>query len=447
MKTKIFLIFAVVAYLYSCGDDHLNKPRGSSDAVPSQILNPRVKNISGGSIIYYDRPDDKNLRYVKAVYTTDDGVEMDATASYFTDSLFIQGFKDACTVTVNLYSVSATEVMSPPVPVTISPQTPPYLVALENLEILPTFLGVRAATINETGAKLGIAMYKKNPATDRFEEIGLNFPNRLNTNINFSVKGQDTIENVYMVKIRDQWGHWSSEKIAAITPWYEEELNKKLFNEVRLCNIKEGDGTDLSEQQEGQILPSNYWGHFMHWWGGSDVKFIALWDGVYGRNTTTCYHTRPTGKLPQHFTIDLGKLYSLSRIIIWGRFADTQLGAGGNDFQHVYKNGFPKHIQLYGSTYTGNDSRELKDDIDNPEYWVDLGEYFLRRADGTMDMITDSGSAGTEEDRIQLQKGHEFEFPEGLPKVRYFRFRTYSVYNPAVNAVMIGEISLFGTDK
>jgi hypothetical protein len=316
------------------------------------------------------------------------------------------------------------------------------------MEIHPTFLGVRVATQNEMKDKLTIAIYKKNQENGKFEEIGMEFTNW--DEISASVKGQDTIQSVYMAKIRDQWGHWSGEKEATITPWYEEELDKTLFKEVRLCNVIEGyTGNDIPSQA-GQLLPSNYWGHFMHWWSGSNVRFEYLWDKEKMISTTKCYHTRPASKLPQHFTIDLGKPYTLSRILIWGRIADTEMGAASNDTQHAFRNGFPKHIQLYGSTYTGPDITMLQDDIDNPEYWVDLGYYTLHRADGSVDMITGTGTGasadfGTAEDRILLQKGHEFEFPVEAPKVRYFRFRTWECYNPAVNAVMLGEISLFGT--
>ncbi len=444
MRSKILILILAVIAFYACGDDNKNTPRGSS-AVPAQILNPTVKNIAGASIIYYDRPDDINLRYVKAVYTTDDGITMDATASFFTDSILVQGFRNAGNFQVKVYSVNAAEVMSEPVIVDISPQEPSYLTAFAGMEVSPTFLGIRLKMNNETSSKLAIATYKKNKATGDFEEIDMHFTTQ--PEISYSIRGQDTIEYEYGVRIRDQWGHWTEQmKTYTITPWFEEELNKKMFKEVRLCNITEGNTGDMPSQ-DGFLLPSNYWGHFMHWWSGSDVKFEYLWDGQKGTSTGKCYHTRSTGKLPQHFTIDLGMAYSLSRILIWGRWSDTGMGASSNDNQHVFKNGFPKRIQLYGSTYTGPDIYQLHDDIDNPEYWVDLGQYFLRRADGSLDMVATSTSYGTEEDRALLQKGHEFEFPGDAPRVRYFRFRTHEVYNPAVVAVMLGEISLFGTSK
>lgn len=442
MKSKIFLaILAVI--LYACGDDHMNKLRGGTE-MPAKVLNVSVKNISGASIIYYDRPDDPNMRYVKAVYTTDDGVKMDATASFYTDSIVIEGFRDACECDVKLYSVNATEGLSEPVVVKINPERPPYLRAFDDMEIVPTFLGVRFRTKNETQAKLMLSAYKKNMATGEFEEINQHFTTL--GEVNYSVKGQDTIEWEYGVRIRDKWGHWTEGmKTNFVKPWFEQELDKKLFKEVRLCNVIAGNTGDMPDQT-GFLLPSNYWGHFMHWWSGSDVKFEYLYDGQKGTSTGKCYHTRNNSVLPQHFTIDLGQPYTLSRILIWGRWSDTGMGASSNDNAHVFKNGFPKTIQIYGATYDGPDIYQLHDDIENPEYWTLLDTYTLRRADGTTDLITTTGSYGTEEDRLILQQGHEFEFPDAH-KIRYFRFRTLECYNPAVSSVMLGEISLFGTSK
>ena len=450
MKIKMFFVFTLAAFLFfSCGDDNMNQPRGNSDA-PAKVIYRQVKNIPGGAIIYYERPDDNNLRYVKAVYTTDDGVDRDATASFFTDSILVRGFKDACNVTVNLYSVNASEVMSDPVPVPVSPETPVYKKALADLEINPTFGGIRLLTNNETGEKLTIALYKKDPDTDKFEEIGLNFT-ELNE-INYKVMGQEPVENVYMAKIRDQWGHWSEEKTATITPWFEEQLDKRLFREVRLCNVIEGYTGETIPDQTGFLMPSNYWGHFMHWWSGSNVRFEYLWDGEFGTSTTKCYHTRSNCVLPLHFTIDLGASYKLSRILVHGRFSDTEMGAGSNDTQWVYRAGFPKYVKLYGATYDGPDMMQLGDDLNDADYWIDLGDYYLRRADGSLDMITGAGTGGsadfgTIEDHQILKDGHELEFPEWAPKIRYFRFRVMENYNPAVNNVQLGEITLFGDGR
>jgi hypothetical protein len=130
MKSKFFVWMFVASFLISCGDDSVNVPHGSKTA-PQQVTVTKVVDKAGASVIYFRTPDDSNLKYVRAEWTTDDGVARDATASFFTDSLVIVGFKDACTVDVKLYSVSAGEAASEPVIQQVSPKRPPYLIAFD----------------------------------------------------------------------------------------------------------------------------------------------------------------------------------------------------------------------------------------------------------------------------------------------------------------------------
>ena len=153
MKPFKIAFFAVLLALYACGDDQVNYPTGSTE-VPLQVKVTEVKNFSGASIIYYDRPNDKNLQYVKAVWTTDDGIEYNQTASFYTDSILVDGFGNEGSYKVKLYSVSHGQTYSAPVEVTVNPTRPPYLVAYDNLRIMPTFMGIRVTAENATGAKL-----------------------------------------------------------------------------------------------------------------------------------------------------------------------------------------------------------------------------------------------------------------------------------------------------
>ena len=419
-KNKLIILAAAIFALYSCGEDNVNSPIGSKD-VPKQITVTSVKDISGASIIYYNKPDDKNLKYVRAVYTTDDGVVKDATASFYTDSLLIDGFANAGTFTVEIYSVSTGEVSSAPVRTTINPQIPPHLVAAENMELYPTFAGIRIAAPNETEAKLSFGSYKKNAAGE-WEEIGMYYT--VAKDISFSVRGQESTEAEFGVRVRNRWGHWSEIKTLTAIPWYEAECSKSLFREV-------------------VNLPSDE--RIQHTWSGSNTAFSNLWDGRILRGIATCFHTRPGGTaLPQHITMDLGKAYTLSRMLIWGRGNSTNMGGSGNDWTHVWTGGHPLQVQLYGSTYAGNDPTQLADDIEDPS-WVLIGDHFLRRADGSVDPVL-GNNGGTAEDIALLERGHEIEFPADAPKVRYFRFRTMMTYGGA-SAVMLDEFSFFGSDE
>ena len=124
MKPIKIAFFIALMLLYACGVDQLNNPIGSTE-VPKQVTVKEVVNISGASIIYYDRPNDANLQYVKAVWTTDDGIEYNQTASFYTDSVVVDGFGSEGSFKVKLYSVSHGQTFSAPVEVTVNPLRPP----------------------------------------------------------------------------------------------------------------------------------------------------------------------------------------------------------------------------------------------------------------------------------------------------------------------------------
>jgi hypothetical protein len=396
------------------------QPIGSKTP-PAQIVNPRVKNIDGASIIYYDRPDDTNLKYIKAVYTTEDGTKFDASASFYTDSILIEGFGSAGEYEVKLYSVSTGEAYSEPVIVKVNPGTPPYLTAYGNIEIAPTFAGFLVKTKNETKAKLSLFAYKKDNDTGDWQEINAFYTTA--GNINYAVRGQDTTPAEFGVKVRDRWGHWSEMKTARFTPWYEMQCDKKKFAEV--IN-----------------LPSDT--RIQHTWSGSNTGFDKLWDERAWINAEYCFHTKATDPMPQHFTIDLGETYSLSRMLVRGRGQSKTQGAGSDRFEFSFDAGYPLQIQILVSTEQHEVSK-LEDNIVDPS-WIPVitGEDgYLRRADGT---TTNSKLAPlTDEDKIILDRGQEFQFPADT-KGRFIRFRTMSTYG-AVSTVMLDELTFFGSDK
>ena len=127
MKKKLYkygLLYIGVA-LAACADNaDLNEPAGSTTP-PAQVLNATVKNLPGAAIIYYDLPDDQNLKYVRASYKVDNMVRT-VNASFYTDSLVVEGFPTKGEYDIELYSVSYGEVVSSPLVVKVNPDTPPY---------------------------------------------------------------------------------------------------------------------------------------------------------------------------------------------------------------------------------------------------------------------------------------------------------------------------------
>jgi hypothetical protein len=437
MKKNIIIIITCMLCL-ACGEDNVNNPRGSTE-VPLQVTVTDVIDINGASIIYYDCPDDKNLKYVKAVWVTDDGIEYSQTASFYTDSILVDGFGSEGTYTVNLYSVSTGETPSQPVKVSVNPKRPPYLVAYDKMRILPNFMGIRVLSENETGARLDFRTFKKDTLTNEYVEVGTEY--LVSPNIEYYNRGHaaDTLQ-YFRVQIRDRWGHWSPPKDTAIIPWFEITLPKAgYFAEVRMCRSDLGPSDDGSPPPENELehLPSNYWGHRQHVWGGSMGVFTQLFNGIVG-GAGECYHSSTVAPLPAHFTIDLGAQYTLSRMLLWPR----------NDAANLFRGGHPQIVHVYGASYNGSDWYELVDDINDAEAWLDLGLFYFSRADGSFDPYPSTGYL-TSGDNAILANGHEMILKSIDQKIRYIRVQTIKCFsvNTASNAVMIGEITLFGSDK
>jgi hypothetical protein len=438
MLKKVFFIITSVAFLYSCGVDHVNEPWGTKE-IPKQITVTKVVDKEGSSVIYFQQPDDKNLKYVRAEWTTDDGVTMDATASFYTDSIIVQGFRDACNVDVKLYSVSYGNTSSEPVIQPVNPKTPPYRAIAETMSVTPYFLGLKTLADNETGARLSFYTYRKNDAIQGgWEEIGQY--HTAAPKVRYTIGKQDTIETVFAVRIKDNFGHWSDYKEFTLKPWWEELCDKSKFAENKVYRIDEILGEPVWDSE-----CTDWDGHQMHSWSGSNVSFDKLWDGYKMYQAARCYHTKTSGnKIPQSFCIDLGKGYTLSRVLAWPRASDTRMGGSSDDWQHVWKGGMPKHVRIYGSTYTGDDpTHNLADDFKDPS-WSLIGDDFFRRADGSTDPL--ASGVGTEDDRLVLEAGFEVVFEDPGHKIRYIRFQTVELYSFAT-AVMLDELEFYGSDK
>ncbi|MGV8091074.1 MAG: DUF5000 domain-containing lipoprotein [Mangrovibacterium sp.] len=411
MKNTLIYLTLCLFLFTSCDQAvDVNIPYGDKIS-PAQVSNVRVKDSYGESVIYYDRPDDPNLKYVKAVYVTDDGIRFDANASYYTDSILINGFGKAGTYDVELYSVSYGEVYSAPVKVPINPLTPPYIVAWEHLTVSPTFGGIHLLTENGTGAKLAIRTFKKNFADD-WEEIGMYYTTT--AKIDFSVRGQESIETEFGIQVRDRWGHLSEIKSFVLTPFFELKCDKKLFKK--------------------EILPTDT--YIMHNWGNNPTPtFEYLWDDIIFLNNARCFHTRPTDTMPQHFTIDLGKEYRLSRFVVHGRGEFIAYGGPTDRWQAFYAAGDLKDFELWGSTNPNRTTGTFD------ESWFKIGDYTRKRADGSTD--PQAIKPLTDEDRALILAGHEFIVPDETPKLRWIRLRALTNYGNVGN-IYIDELTFYG---
>ena len=407
MKKTIYLILAasVLFGVSACKSADAIKPLGAS-VVPTQVMVTDVVNESGQAIIYYDLPDDKNLKYVKAKFSPREGEEMEVNASYFTDSLVVNGFKDAGEYEVWLYSVSFGENYSEPVKVKVNPETPPYQLVAKTLSCVQSFGGVNVSYENPTKADLAVSV-EKLESDGSWSEVNTNYSSV--DKVTFSARGQDPVPSTFRVAVTNHWGDVAYSPNYDITPLYETLCDKSLFS--------------------GMVLGGDIW-EITTWGGASNYNSLeCAFDGSYSR-TAPIFQTKATGSVPLSWSIDLGKEYVLSRY----KFYACQ----------GFKAGHPKTFEIYGAKELNPDpSVELVDAFGNVDpYYTLLGKFESFRPSGIT--VPSSVEANTAEDQLLLSNGEEFEFPLGLEPVRYVRIRVTSTWDK-VQYIEVPEIDLFGS--
>jgi hypothetical protein len=435
MKARIFLAALLLAA--SCGPADLNAPFGNKTP-PKQVTPREVKNMPGAAVIYYDRPADVNLKYVRAVYTVD-GEQRVTNASYYTDSILVEGFGDTTEQVVNLYSVSYGDAASEPVHVTIHPKTPAYLQVIDSLTIEATYGGIRITTTNELGAAIAYGVCKWEETDSMKRDSGWVEKSMVYSKaarFSYALRKQQNVEARFGVFTKDRWGRRSALKEATLTPWLEVQCDPKNFAWYETVFDTPGNHTYSNGHHETK----------------------TLWDDKVGQNGAYGYHSPPASAFPQNITINLGKKYILSRIVLHGRFIysgsrrdiltyPTEGIGGGSliDYRYIFKDGYPKVLQIWGAANTP--SRTNKD---LTVYFTKIGDFELPRADGSFVLSTVSSQNNTGDltaDDIDLIiQGQEFQIPGTFnDPVQYIVVSVQETYGSSTTGpVMIDQLSFFG---
>lgn len=397
-KTIKYLVMAVsILYMYACGDSDLNHPMGST-IVPAQIEVKNIKNLNGKSVIFFNRPDDKNFKYLKVVYQTDTE-KRSTNVSYYTDSITVEGFGAAGEYAVNLYSVSAGEAYSEPVVIKVNPLNPPFLFAYESLKVLPTFGGIRIIANNINGEMLTFYAYKKNTKGE-WNETGALYTTA--EKISQSIRGIEAEEAEFGVVIKDRWGHRSEMLTTTLTPWYEEMCDKKKIGFLKIDS-----------------------------WESHTQPISVLWDGITTDwNKTFMNKLYYTDKSTQ-ITIDLGRKYKLSRMELHGRKTAT-------NFTSIFTNLYPKTIEVWGR----NDDQTTGFDENDPS-WTKILSTVIKRADGTtadQDLVPLINA-----DREIAIRGSEAIFFDDILPTRYVCFRSIVNYGNRSSRFNLNELTFYGT--
>ncbi len=389
----------ILLHFSSCTDNaDMNEPIGSKIA-PAQVLNVTVKNEPGSAIIYYDLPDDQNLKYVRASYMVDN-IERQVNASFYTDSLIVDGFPEEGEYEVKLYSVSYGETVSEPLSVIVNPLNPPYKEVRSTLQASRTFGGIRINWDGNTKkSDLAIGVLRKE-GDDIWSQIDMYYTE--SEKGVFYVYGLEAITTDFGIFVRDRWGHLSDTLYVTETPLYEEECDKSLFRKMMLP-------TDTYE---------------CHTWStatqGNDMT--RLWDGI--TDADPCFQTKTNSNMPQWFTFDLGRNYKLSRFIMVSRYYPNKYG-------NTFQKGHPKIFEIWGSNNPNPDGSF-------DDSWTLLSEYESVKPSGGG--VNDPLTA---EDQEVAKNGENFSIPDSAPAVRYIRFLTKETWGKT-RFMHLHELTFFG---
>jgi hypothetical protein len=366
-------VLALVLVLNACEDSEYREPVGSATGIPAQVTEVRVTNRAGKATIHYDVPSDPNLLYVRAQYSLSNGRTMDVKASYFTDSLVVDGFADTNEHEVKLYSVNRQGAGSEPLTVTVQPLEAPIWGVLRSIDIRDAFGGYKLTAVNKREEAIGILVMEKNVLNEW--EVNNDLSVYTSTDSILSLRsGMDTLTREYAIAIRDRWENYTDTVYKVINPIYEVELNTANFKHFPLP----GD----PGQQPGAAVGN-------------------MWDKRYGWPVSFSSLAAETLNVPSIVTVDLGVAAKLSKVWIRPFQELSSLYFGFTTL---------KRFELWGSS-----SPNLNGQLDGS--WTLLGTYEMKKPSGS------PGNTETASDKEAAAAGFYYDIDLNAPKVRYMRIR------------------------
>lgn len=370
MKRILFFIsiIGVLAFLNSC-EENVKGPLFANSEAPGPITSPKVENLPGAAIISYTLPEDEDLLYVKAAYKLANGKMVEAKSSNFLSSVKVEGFGDVGEQIVTLYAVNRSENESTPVEVIVNPELPDVNSVQSTIEMVADFGGVLYRWKNENNASLSF-MVLATDSTGALSEVETVYS--AVTDGQYTVRGFAPDEKVFGILVRDRWDNYSDTAKIKVTPLFEEELDKNIFEKITLDND--------------------------HDWAAWEGRYEYSFDG----NKSTFNHTWAGTGWPQNFTVDLGVVARLSRLNIVQRQT------------FFYRHGNLRLFDVWGSKEEPSQDGSL----DN---WLPMRVASSPYNNGCVSIRPSEQGGTAAEDQEHFENGDEFSFTLDDPEVRYIR--------------------------
>ncbi len=381
--------------LVACDDNlEFRQPLGTDMTAPPPVTNVQVENLDGKAKISYTLPKSDNLLYVKANYQLASGQMMEAKATFYQDTIVVEGFADTLEHQVALYSVSRNEVASDPVFVTVKPLEAPFMRVFKSIDVVDAFGGYNLNALNPSRDNIAIMVMRKNEFDD-FEVDNFKSVFTRTDEITSKIRGLDTVAQELAIFVKDIWNNSSDTLYTTIRPIYEAKLDPQPFRAF----VLPGDAPQVTN--------------------GARLEYA--WDGRMGWPYTSFTHQINGGNGPHIVTFDTGVLAKISRV--WIRpFPE------GDRWYYLST---MKRFEIYGS-----ESPSLSGELDDS--WILLGSYEVVKPSG-LPYGTDSA-----EDQATAAAGFSWEVDLNAPKVRYIRIRCLENFAGGT-AQSMNEIEVYGS--
>lgn len=368
---RIFMLSFVLSFV-GCSEDKGPQPLENNSNAPASVSNVTIVNLPGKAKLTYTLPSDDDLLYVVARYTLENGTPMEVKASYYSNSLLLQGFSGQKPTEVKIYAVNRSEKESNPVTVTVTPGKAPIYDIYDSLVAQPDFGGIRITADNPTKEEIGILVMQKNLQND-WVPLSTSIYTSVDE-IKQSLRGFEAVDQNFAIVVRDKWLNYSDTLEITLKPLFEQLMPKSAYVGVKLANDTKVIGTyPVSNLFDGQ---------FLEWWGS--------------------YFTDRTVDVGNHLvTWDIGAKTKLSRLRIWN-FSEP---IGGQRL--YYYLGAMKKFRIWGSNQVSDPNLETG--------WTLLGEYEIKKPSGL------PYSQENNDDLIAARDGADYEIPLDKPAVRYLR--------------------------
>lgn len=405
MKNNLLLISLIAILLVGCNEDEL-KPMSHNATPPGQVTNIQVENLPGKAKLTYTLPNDPDLLYVKAVYQLNSGVMREIKASYYTNTMTLDGFGDTNVHEVQVYAVNRSEVASEPVSIKVQPEENPIWGVRRSLVISDDFSGVNIKAENPTRETVAIEiMYKDSLGTwQTLESFESSLPK-----IETARRGLDTLEYEFRFTVRDRFLNYTDTLYATVHPLFEQMLDKSQFKAYNLPG-------DARPEQPGWLEMDRMWNN-IYTYTNHERWLIATPSDVHS---------------PQISTFDIGTPAKLSRLTLfnWG-YENSTSGAGDRLF---YTGEHMRRFEIWG-TMTPDPDGSL-------DSWTLLATFENEKPSQL------PYGQQSQEDFDTAISGFDFVFPVSseIPKVRYVRIRNLESWD-GTTKFGIEEIDLYGDPR